>query len=200
MLRWNMILKNVTRLFQEKLDWENLEGSDYPFDLTKYLPLVKIGNRQKVPVDYFFNNDLKSESKIFSLELKVTRRGSTSPSQKLPNPASIKETRTLHIKTPQGFIYVDDSGRNRLMRSDKLYKFGDGILTRLQTSLSGITKNIQMEYLPKRRWSTLEKKRANIMIKEIDKQLKEIRMMRSLEKFVGGRDYGTDLRLLQRTI
>ncbi|GJS45323.1 hypothetical protein Tco_0595444 [Tanacetum coccineum] len=30
-----------------------------------------------------------------------------------------------------------------------------------------------MEYLPKRRWSTLEKKRANIMIKAIDKQLKE---------------------------
>nr|GFD25997.1 hypothetical protein [Tanacetum cinerariifolium] len=35
------------------------EGSDYPFDLTKPLPLVKNGNRQKVPVDYFFNNDLK---------------------------------------------------------------------------------------------------------------------------------------------
>nr|GEU84659.1 reverse transcriptase [Tanacetum cinerariifolium] len=42
-----------------------------------------------------------------------------------------------------------------------------------------------MEYLPKRRWGTLEKKRDNIMIKAIDKQLKERRMMRSLEKFVG---------------
>ncbi|GJW06013.1 reverse transcriptase domain-containing protein [Tanacetum coccineum] len=41
-----------------------------------------------------------------------------------------------------------------------------------------------MEYLPKRRWSTLENKRANIMIKAIDKELKERRMMRSLEKFV----------------
>nr|GEU93567.1 hypothetical protein [Tanacetum cinerariifolium] len=63
-----------------------------------------------------------------------------------------------------------------------------------------ITKNIRMEYPPKRRWSTLEKKRANIMIKAIDKQLKERRMMRSLEKFVGGRDYETDLRLLQQKI
>nr|GFB06737.1 hypothetical protein [Tanacetum cinerariifolium] len=44
---------------KEKLDWENPKGSDYPFDLTKPLPLVKNGNRQKVPVDYFFNNDLK---------------------------------------------------------------------------------------------------------------------------------------------
>ncbi|GJZ33205.1 hypothetical protein Tco_0578641 [Tanacetum coccineum] len=32
---------------------------DYPFDLTKLLPLVMGGSRQKVPVDYFFNNDLK---------------------------------------------------------------------------------------------------------------------------------------------
>ncbi|GJS75052.1 hypothetical protein Tco_0724933 [Tanacetum coccineum] len=86
------------------------------------------------------------------------------------------------------------------MRSDELYKFSDRTLTGLQTSLDDITKNIQMEYLPKRRWSTLEKKRVNIMIKAIDKQLKERRLMRSLEKFVGGKDYGTDLRLLQRTI
>nr|GEV67974.1 retrovirus-related Pol polyprotein from transposon TNT 1-94 [Tanacetum cinerariifolium] len=78
--------------------------------------------------------------------------------------------------------------RNRLMRSDELYKFSYGTLTRPRTSLDDITKNVRMEYLPKRRWSTLEKKRANIMIKAIDKQLKERRMIRSLKKFVGGRD------------
>ncbi|GKC15748.1 hypothetical protein Tco_1012530, partial [Tanacetum coccineum] len=54
-------------------------------------------------------------------------------------------------------------------------------------------KDIQMEYLTKRRWSSLEKKRAHIMIKAIDKLQKERRMMRSLEKFVGGRHYRTDL-------
>ncbi|GKE64667.1 hypothetical protein Tco_1518828 [Tanacetum coccineum] len=87
-----------------------------------------------------------------------------------------------------------------LMRSDEPYKFSDRTLTGLQTSLDDITKNIRMEYLPKRRWSTLEKKRANIMIKAIDKQLKERRLMRSLEKFVGERHYETDPRLLQRKI
>ncbi|GKA73288.1 hypothetical protein Tco_0779504 [Tanacetum coccineum] len=87
-----------------------------------------------------------------------------------------------------------------LMRSDELYKFSDGTLTRLRTSLDDITKNIRMEYLPQRIWSSLENKRAHIMIKAIDNQLKERRMMRSFEKFVGGRHYGTDLRLLQRTI
>ncbi|GKB21142.1 hypothetical protein Tco_0855065 [Tanacetum coccineum] len=53
-------------------------------------------------------------------------------------------------KDPQGFIFVDDYKRNRLMHSDELYKFGDGTLTRLLSSLEDITKNIDMEYLPKR--------------------------------------------------
>ncbi|GKA07089.1 hypothetical protein Tco_0686313, partial [Tanacetum coccineum] len=39
-----------------------------------------------------------------------------------------------------------------------------------------------------------------IMIKDIKQQLLERRIMRSLEKFIGGRDYETDYRLLQRTL
>ncbi|GJR09708.1 hypothetical protein Tco_0792360 [Tanacetum coccineum] len=100
-------------------------------------------------------------------------------------------------KDPQGFIYVDEYKRNTLMRSDELYKFSDGTLTRLLSSLEDITKCIDIEYLPKRRWSKLENKRAHFMIKDINKLLKERRMMRSLDKFVGGRLYGTDLRLLK---
>nr|GEX09245.1 hypothetical protein [Tanacetum cinerariifolium] len=64
-------------------------------------------------------------------------------------------------KDPQGFIYFNDHQRNRLMRSNELYKFSDGTLTRLLSSLEDITKNIDMEYLPKRRCSKLEKKRAH---------------------------------------
>ncbi|GKE38029.1 hypothetical protein Tco_1461434 [Tanacetum coccineum] len=47
------------KALSEKLDWGNPEGSHYPFDLTKPLPLVMNGNRQMVPVEYVFNNDLK---------------------------------------------------------------------------------------------------------------------------------------------
>ncbi|GKG13786.1 hypothetical protein Tco_0350746 [Tanacetum coccineum] len=39
------------KALSEKLDWENPEGGDYPFDLTKPLPLVMSGNCQKLPVD-----------------------------------------------------------------------------------------------------------------------------------------------------
>ncbi|GKC79212.1 hypothetical protein Tco_1129986 [Tanacetum coccineum] len=66
-------------------------------------------------------------------------------------------------KDPQGFIYINDFKRNKLLHSDELYKFSDGTLTRLLSSLEDITKNIDMVYLPKRRWSTLEKKKAHFM-------------------------------------
>ncbi|GKB48966.1 hypothetical protein Tco_0899719 [Tanacetum coccineum] len=51
--------KECYKDLSEKLDWENPEGVDYPFNLTKPLPLVMNGNRQMVPIDYLFNNDLK---------------------------------------------------------------------------------------------------------------------------------------------
>nr|GEY21318.1 hypothetical protein [Tanacetum cinerariifolium] len=51
--------KECYKALSEKLYWDNPEGGDYPFDLTKPLRLVMNGNRQMVPVDYFFNNDLK---------------------------------------------------------------------------------------------------------------------------------------------
>ncbi|GJY14332.1 hypothetical protein Tco_0383641 [Tanacetum coccineum] len=310
----------------EKLDRENPEGGDYPFDLTKPFPLVMSGNRQKVPVDYFFNNDLKylqggvstmtyttsiTKAKDAQYDLPGIKnmvpniwvlvkvaydnhacfwdeldnvvekedgewicfldgnnssgikkyQGSNSsdggntgdgvkitggkiedvsgiiPSlesseelkEVLPDEAEIVVRRAdidlyrfkegdfprLRINDIEDMLLLvklgyseasrrsstgsqklpeEDQRRNGLMRSNELYKFSDRTLTGLQTSLDDITKNIRMEYLQLRRWSILEKKRANITIKAIDKQLKKRRMMRSLKKFVGGRHYGTDLR------
>ncbi|GKD34013.1 hypothetical protein Tco_1249522, partial [Tanacetum coccineum] len=137
--------------------------------------------------------DLQLGVKSYQKKINITKPDTTKPDIKKRDPYT-------PYQDPQRFIYVDTLGRNRLMRLDELYKFSYKTLTWLKTLLDNITKNIRIEYLPKRRWSTLEKKRANIMIKPIDKQLKERRMMRRLEKFVGGRDYRTDLRLLQRTI
>ncbi|GJZ81930.1 hypothetical protein Tco_0646924 [Tanacetum coccineum] len=65
-------------------------------------------------------------------------------------------------------------------------------ITRLET--------FRMDYLPKRRWSTLDNQRSRIMIKAIDKMQLERRLMRNLEKFVGGREYREDFKLFERTI
>ncbi|GKC77087.1 hypothetical protein Tco_1127861 [Tanacetum coccineum] len=42
----------------EKLDWENPEGGDNPFDLSKHLPLITRGKCQRVPFEFFINNVL----------------------------------------------------------------------------------------------------------------------------------------------
>ncbi|GKC57017.1 hypothetical protein Tco_1084615 [Tanacetum coccineum] len=47
------------KALSKKLDWENPEGGDYLFDLSKPLPLITRGKRQRVPFEYFINNDLK---------------------------------------------------------------------------------------------------------------------------------------------
>nr|GEU96860.1 hypothetical protein [Tanacetum cinerariifolium] len=297
--------KECYKSLSEKFDWEDPEGGDYLFDLSKPLPLITRGNRQSVPVEFFINNDLKylqggilnmtyttstTKTKVTQYDLPgienmrktfyayargIQSRGDDYSTKSILAVTHVsvmrkhgygyleeivvsradnalykfKEgdfprlrindiedmlllvvqnrltnlsgddvadfamalrifTRSLAIQKRvedlqlgvERFIYVDDHQRNRLMRSDELYKFSDGTLTRLLSSLEDITKNIDMEYFPKRRWSTLEKKRAHYMIKDINKLLKERRMMRSMEKFVDGRLYGTDLRLLQRTI
>ncbi|GJR97302.1 hypothetical protein Tco_0269476 [Tanacetum coccineum] len=111
-----------------------------------------------------------------------------------------KMTPYTTYKNPQGIIYLDKYKRNRLMRSDELYKFCDGTLTSIRNVIHDIANNLRMEYLPKRRWNKLDRKRSRIMIKAIDQQLFERILMRNLEKFLGGREYREDFRLLKRTI
>ncbi|GJZ84368.1 hypothetical protein Tco_0649707 [Tanacetum coccineum] len=47
------------KALSKQLNWENPQGGDYPFDLSKPLPLIKRGKGQKVPFKFFINNDLK---------------------------------------------------------------------------------------------------------------------------------------------
>ncbi|GKD88065.1 hypothetical protein Tco_1359219, partial [Tanacetum coccineum] len=101
---------------------------------------------------------------------------------------------------PKGVIYKDRMNRNRLMLADELHKFSDGMLYDVRSALNDIAKGIRMECLSKRKWSGLDKRRARVMIQDIDKKLYERRLMQNLEKFVGGREYGNDLRLLERKI
>ncbi|GJY54192.1 hypothetical protein Tco_0445856 [Tanacetum coccineum] len=247
-----LALRHCSMALSEKLDWENPEGSDYPFDLTNPLPLVMSGNCQKVPVDYFFNNDLKHlkdlvpfimgsvkvcfdknafwgisnwreqvevmrkhgygylkeiivrradndlyrfkegdfprlrnndiEDMILLLERERHRLTNLLGNDVFGTYANSimyvhnqafgyqKRVKDLHlgVKSYQKKINVTKPETTKL----ELYKFSDRTLTGIQTSLDDITKNIQKEYLPKRRWSTLctTKKRANIIDKAIEKQ------------------------------
>ncbi|GJS51625.1 hypothetical protein Tco_0624987 [Tanacetum coccineum] len=71
-----------------------------------------------------------------------------------------KKTPYTAYRDIQGIIYQDDMHKNRLMRTDELHKFSDCTLNHVRTSLNDIFTRIQMEYLPKRKWSKQEKQRA----------------------------------------
>ncbi|GJY54136.1 hypothetical protein Tco_0445800 [Tanacetum coccineum] len=170
-------LEEVFKSTNDRLDWHNPEGKPYPHDLSKLLPLIlNAHGRQVILLDHFINNDLE-----------YLKGGSSS--QKYTT--SITKTKAADY---------DEMNINRLMRIDELHKFSDGTLNHVRTTLNDIDRGIEMDYLPKRKQSKQDKKRARMMINVIDKKLRDRRLMRSLEKFVGGREYENDIRLLERTI
>nr|GEU72127.1 hypothetical protein [Tanacetum cinerariifolium] len=104
---------------------------------------------------------------------------------------------------------------------DKLYKFKEGdfkmlriqdiedmLLLLVQGKLTNLTIDERLAFNVSLRMFTRsiviqrrsDKDRAAAMIQAIDKQFKTRRIMRSVEKFVGGRLYDGDFQLLQRTI
>ncbi|GJZ16019.1 hypothetical protein Tco_0551696 [Tanacetum coccineum] len=217
--------KECYKALSEKLDWENTEGGDYPFDLSKPFPLITRGKLMQSRGYLFAKRilavtsclessewDISGDFRINDIEdmliLVVQNRLTNLSGDDVADftIALRMFTRSLVIqnpyKDPQGFIYVDDIGRNRLMHSDELYKFSDGTLTRLLSSLEDITKNINMTYLPKRRWSTLETKRSHFMIKgggDINKMQKEGGMMGLGEILLVVDSNALTSELLQRT-
>ncbi|GJV42741.1 hypothetical protein Tco_1421181 [Tanacetum coccineum] len=92
---------------------------------------------------------------------------------------------------PRGFIYHNKDKKNKLMRIDELHKFSDGTLNDVRTALNDHLKGIRMKYLPQTIWRQSDRDKAGAMIQAIDKQLKTRRIMRSLEKFIGGGPFYT---------
>nr|GEU54364.1 hypothetical protein CTI12_AA475510 [Tanacetum cinerariifolium] len=89
------------------------------------------------------------------------------------------------------------------MRADELYKFSDDTLILVHNTLDLMHHELHLRYnttMGKRLWTRLNQQRIRIMIKSINQKLLDRQIMRILEKFVGGRDHGEDLRLLQQTL
>nr|GFA85871.1 hypothetical protein [Tanacetum cinerariifolium] len=108
-----------------------------------------------------------------------------------PRRSTRREAYTAY-SNPRGFIYQNRDKKNRLMRIDKLHKFIDGTLNGVRNALDDRLKEIRMQYFLTTIWRKGDKDRAAAMIQAIDKMLKTRRIMRSLERFVGGRQYEGD--------
>ncbi|GJZ88726.1 hypothetical protein Tco_0660508 [Tanacetum coccineum] len=122
--------------------------------------------------DYGYLEEMKFEEKIsnYTSSRKVTFQDFTRMILRIVILKSDISNRIPYTayNNPQGIIYEDKYKRNRLMRTDELYMFSDRTLTSVRTVLHDIASNLRMDYLPKRTWSSLDRKRSRIMIKAID--------------------------------
>ncbi|GKC01213.1 hypothetical protein Tco_0987349 [Tanacetum coccineum] len=64
------------------------------------------------------------------------------------------------------------------MRADELYKFSDGTLKKVQDELHHRIHDFCLEYnteMPRRKWTAIDRKRSELMVELIDKQMRQIR-------------------------
>ncbi|GJY53794.1 hypothetical protein Tco_0445458 [Tanacetum coccineum] len=148
-----------------------------------------------------FTRRIVIQKRVEDLQLGVeSYQNKLNISRPLTHKAGISDLEPYIVySNPQGVIYLDKLEINKMMCTHELYKFIDSTLISVQDKLKDMANNLELGYnsvMPRRRWSNLDKKWSRIMVKDIDLQLLERRLLRSLEKFVGVREYGEDLRLL----
>nr|GEX33249.1 hypothetical protein [Tanacetum cinerariifolium] len=206
-LDWITVRRDNDKLYKFKEgDFKRLHFQD----IEDMLPLLVQGKLTNLTVEerFSFNVSLRMftrsiviQRRVEDLQLGVKsyqKRHNLTKPDTYRSDLKRKEAYTAY-SNPRGFIYQNKDKKNRLMRIDELHKFSDGMLTDICTALDDRLKGIRMRYLPQTIWRKSDKDRAAAMIQAIDKRL-ITRVMRSLERFVGGSLYGGDFRMLQRTI
>ncbi|GJT10246.1 hypothetical protein Tco_1087474 [Tanacetum coccineum] len=113
-------IKDMLLLVQNRLiNLSSDDVSDFAIALRMFTRSLVIQKRVK---------DLQLRVESYQKKINVTKPETTRTGLKKRDPF-------IPYKDPQGFIYVDNQERNKLMRSDELYKFSDDTLTRFLTSL-----------------------------------------------------------------
>nr|GEV25942.1 hypothetical protein [Tanacetum cinerariifolium] len=207
-LDWIMVRRDDDKLYKFKEgDFKRLRIQD----IEDMLLLLVQGNLKNLTVEerFAFNISLRmfTRSIVIQRRMKDLQLGVVSYQKKLnitkPDTyrSDLKRKEAyIAYSNPRGFIYQNKDKQNRLMRIDELHKSSDGKLTDVRTALDDRLKGIRMKYLSQSIWRKSDKDRAAAMIQAINNRLKTMRIMMSLERFVGGRLYEGDFWMLQRTI
>ncbi|GJX31930.1 hypothetical protein Tco_0241785 [Tanacetum coccineum] len=163
------------KALSEKLDWENPEGGDYPFDLSKPLPLIMRGKRQKMR---------RADNALYRF------KEGNFPRLRIND---IEDMLLLVVQNRLTNLLGDDVADSAIALR---------MITRSLASFLARRHNQKYRHgvLTEEKMEELRKEKSSFHDQGHQQAAKGRRMMRSLEKFIGGRLYETDLRLLQRTI
>nr|GEZ43554.1 hypothetical protein [Tanacetum cinerariifolium] len=174
-------LKIVEWHSYKHLDWISIRRDDdkiYKFKEGdfKRLRLQDIEDMLLLPVQGKLSNLTVEERFAFNVSLRIFTRSIVIQRRVEDLPLRVKSyQKRLNLTKPDTY------------RSDLKRKGADGTLNDVRIALDDRLKGIRMQYMPQTIWRKGDKDRAAAMIQAIDKMLKTRRIMRSLEKFVGGR-------------
>ncbi|GJZ01020.1 hypothetical protein Tco_0518981 [Tanacetum coccineum] len=104
---------------------------------------------------------------------------------------------------PPRVIYEDLNKQKRVMRVDELYKFSDGTLKTIRDELHHRILDFCLGYndeMSRRMCMAIDKKRSELMVKLIDKHIRERGIIRNLELLVGARELEMDYKLMTRIV
>ncbi|GKD92273.1 hypothetical protein Tco_1372110 [Tanacetum coccineum] len=135
---------------------------------------------------HMFTRSLVIKRRVENLQL-----GVESYQKKLNIPApqqtflaiEFKELYTPSYKPP-GVIYEDLAKQKRVMRADELYKFSDKTLKKVRDEIHHKILNFRLRYndeMSRRKWMAIDKKRSELMVEMIDKQMRERRIIKNLK-------------------
>ncbi|GKF02202.1 hypothetical protein Tco_0029125, partial [Tanacetum coccineum] len=85
------------------------------------------------------------------------------------------------------------------MRANELHKFLDETLEKVRDELHHRVLNFHLGYnkeMSKGKWMAINRKRSELMVELIDKQLRERRIIQNLERLVGAWELKMDYKLM----
>ncbi|GJY36080.1 hypothetical protein Tco_0421458 [Tanacetum coccineum] len=123
----------------------------------------------------FHLNDSDIVDFILALQCYQKKLNITAPQKTFPE-IEFKELYTPSYNPP-GVIYEDLDKHKRVMQADEMYKFSDGTL----------------------KTTAIDKKRSELMVELIDKQMRERMIIRNLERLVGAQELEMDYKRMTRT-
>ncbi|GKB82390.1 hypothetical protein Tco_0949285 [Tanacetum coccineum] len=189
------LFEEVYKATTEQLDWNNLEGQQYPHDLRNPLTLIPNSQgRRVIPFDHFINNDLEylsggnllgmstpnaesllrfqqaSHSRHEDMLLLLVQGKFTNLTieERLAFNVSLRMfTRSVVIQRRVENLQLGVKSYQKKLNLTKTDI--DGTLNDVRTALNERLKGIRMEYLPQAIWRQSDKDKAGAMIQAIDK-------------------------------
>ncbi|GJU30650.1 hypothetical protein Tco_1174239 [Tanacetum coccineum] len=166
-------------------------GEDFPTG--KDSSIVSTGSTKVIPAGrtILFLHGVESYQK----KLNITKPQNTFPGIK------VKELYTPSFDPP-GAVYEDLNKQKRVMRADELYKFSDGTLKLVRDELHHRALNFRLGYnkeMSRRKWSAVDRRRSELIVELIDKQMRERQIIRNLELLFGAWELEMDYRRMKHT-